>query len=50
MSEPAPEPVQPTDDQLREFAEAIALEPDPYHTEPPAGEELLTVTVDPATA
>jgi hypothetical protein len=48
MSEPAPEPVQPTDEQLREFAEAISLEPGPSDVQPPGGEELLTVTVDPA--
>ncbi|MDQ0992024.1 hypothetical protein [Streptomyces sp. V3I7] len=48
MSEPAPEPVQPTEDQLRELAEAIALDPAPYVTAPIPGEELLTVTVDPA--
>ncbi|GAA3770611.1 hypothetical protein [Streptomyces chiangmaiensis] len=48
MTESAPQPVLPTEEQLREFAEAIALEPGPSDTGPPPGEILLTVTVDPA--
>jgi hypothetical protein len=56
MSEPAPEPVavQPSEALLRELAEAIARASDPYQDDPPAPapsavEELLTVTLDPAT-